>query len=1456
MSLQTQKLVMVGLGVEGDVPPNSPNSIQPPLVNGIHLRWAFEPESGFPWYGFYLFRRPSRQGERTCISSSLRELKPGRWTSSEFSSQAGIISSDQNLVLTDDFPPSGQVEFDLDGRSYLSFNLPPGKLAHSVTVTVGFRKEAGSDDKITCVSFLDRKAGKGPNPLDEQKVQFTVLNNKGSLESQSEIIQADTTSGPLSGLACGFTLEITLPAPASAVQLYLTSLTGAAEISVLDGRGGIIDSTNFGGQQNKPERLKLGGKGITRVTIKSSKAKLLLHEFCYGTGNAAPPTRKEAKVTAFMGEVAVAEATPAALPGDVMAATLEADAISHIKLSQTQAALIDVCYESVSDGATAGWSPIREFNYPLCLPVTHPDYPGTGNAPVDQVAAEATALSRKVYPLPVGWVGDTFSELHEMLIKLVAGGPSGPPMDSKTMQVNGIPAPDDPEVALIIPELSILNMVLLASLSPALAQMLGLYWVDQTAPPGQAFDYLIVADYTGQGGRDFTKILSIIQQSGFADLDGYIVFNKRVGQAVPLPAPANPRAYALPGGTLRARDKSLVDASNNAGLRWDVDTDGTSILSPSHPIMYHVWRAYLGNTDLPGSPASFSLITKDAPVIVTVPLDSQAVPQRSPDWPPIPLHYINRGLAEGWYSFQVSGIDIFGRHSPNSASASWYEWTPRPDPVPWYYQEPPGDRSINSTAIRLLDKIPPPPPTGIEAYALDAKDPTVIKDVIYDNWFSSLRGDKKQRRGGEKQLTRDEKEKIIGLRVRWKWPQAHKNQAPDTKEFRIYYHPGMINTLAGRTTAVTSVGNDHSDVTTDISNTRPADAYAGTWLRIGAHSFPVVSSYAGSPLRLKVRNLIFSQRPGMDVPFVLIIPAAYSAGTVSPTSRSRIVSGTGTNWNANLAGQSLRVEGHLGAYKIQSVDSPEQITLERNYCGRTGINMTYDISHPLFTDFAKATNWDERYYVVDYNEDMTEYEVLLPADTDTFRGGLLLEPTPEEPIVYGHVGVSAADYRTHTPDNPKWATGRWGDRTGNEGPVGPPAMVFRVKRDKPIPPVPPVDADRVFATPADYHGHSYYTYRYNWKPTVKTHVFRAMDDAVFKVDWARRPRANLSVSDTGIFPDASIDPRWDSLKRQQVADKLNQLNSFGNDADGTALAMAYYRTLSNDSLRILAGLPGNERAFSQITIQPLDPDDPANADRRGPESPDNYVPDPNLRAYVATLDGRSTNRYFFRAQYVDGAHNRSELSLSGPPVWLKKVVPPRAPVWINVLGGDREITLKWYPNRESDLAEYRIYRTDQEANARDWRLMTRIHTDTVTDGNPMSYPAEKNWVDSVPGGVTQYYRLVAVDTSGNISSPSAVAMGRAFDESCPAPPQWNAIQPGSELGSIELSWTSTQSDLTCLVQQSVKDTNVWINLSSWLPRSIYTFTYNNRESGLVYEYRLRVIDKDGKQNKDFNTIVN
>lgn len=1615
MALQSRKdLAMVGLGVLGDSPPNP---AQPPLVDGIHLRWGFGSNAGFPWYGFYLFRRPHRGGAPLLLSGVTGDLRPGPLPARQLVTPHGQFSSDTNLVLTDDFPPAGAVEFDLDGRGFLRFALPSAEPARRVDVRIGFRPRTGEPSPTRqCVTFIGRPQGRDANPKTEQGVRFEVRDQRGRPRPHTTIRSRQTSGGPVSGLDCEWQLEITLPRPASFVELTLTAFGSPATIEAFSKDGTTISTARMQHDRNRdPETLRLTGDGIAGIGIRARqnppRTRTLLHELCFGTGMIP-----QIRLTALSGTVPVAHATASGQAGQVVSTALEFDAISAIELSTGSAALVDLGLVAVSQDAVVGWEPVPGFPTPMRLPVTRPDYPsspgqaedlagarvlarsrirygdpdrltaapvriptagtvfvvvgspivegaGTGwdddlSGSVFQVSGDATAyailavlapdrlvLSRgyggatgagKVYAIS----HDDFGQLHDSLVHLVSGGSAAGPMVDRAipapvheqgmvsvadgspavmgsgtnwginlvglaLQIAGeqsnytIAAVDSPThltlnrpyvgpsaatkpyaiaVALrspgsgiddpLMPSQPLLDLVLLATLDPAAAQMVGLYWVDGTANPGVAYDYLLVADYAGRGELDAAKTLAVLEQAGFQDLEGYIAFKMRMAAAPPLAPPEGLRAYALPASGADQTGAS-AHVSTLAGLRWDLGVTDFGELLPGRALLYHLWRADLGVREPASEPPAdrYELLTRDRPLLVAEPeLPPGVTPQRPADWPPFELYAIDRPRSHGWYSYRVNGIDLFGRHNPSSAAAAWYQWEPPPDPRPPYYQDPPGHRPIHPFALNLPDTIPPPAPTGIEAYALDTADPTVLKDTAYVAWRDALTASAWYRA-----LSEEQKRDLIGLRMRWLWTVAHAEQAPDLREFRIYYHggaSGQMNALLGNVLSASEVGLTESVVETNIANARPAGAYAGTSLQIGQNSFAVVTNEAGNRLRLQVKNVGAKDdvRPSAGERCTVAIPPIYAEGSVSVENGSETVTGAGANWTAHLIGMPMRFAGELTEYTVLKADSPTQLTLDRAYAGVNGTGRGYGIRHPLFVDYGSPINWEDRYHVVDADDfvlvtmdgqTLRQYEVFLPTGQGADRRGLPLEPSRADPVAYAHVGVTAADDKDEVPDDPKWAGMRWGNRPGNEGRLGSPAKIFRVLRESPKPPAPPPDAPRAFATPADYHGRSFYTYR--WRPVahLKTHVSRALDDALFKADWVQRPRGALGPSQTEFFPDPTVEPRWNNAKRRQVANELNRLNDFSHDAAGTEQAMGYYRGLSNDALHVLAGLPGNERAFAQITIQPLDPDDPANADRRGPDSPDAYTPDPHLRAYADALDGRSTNRYFYRAAYVDGAHNRSGLGLSSPPVYLPNVVPPGTPLLAGVTGGDGEVVLRWASNREPDLAAYRIYRSDMAVRARDVRLMDLVQIVNVPADAPAARPPEAEWRDNtVVPYVENHYRITAVDTAGNESPPTISAVSRGYSTlplDPPAAAAVNRVGVGANQ-LVRVTWTGLPG-VTVLVQRRVSGTSFWRTVDTWSQHGASMLDDRGAERAEAYQYRLRARDLSGRLSEPSTVIT-
>ncbi|MDA0167649.1 hypothetical protein OJ998_01005 [Solirubrobacter taibaiensis] len=1185
----------------------------------------------------------------------------------------------------------------------------------------------------------------------------------------------------------------------------------------------------------------------------------------------------EIVATALLQHVPVIDQRGAGKAGQVLTIELPSDAISEVVIAGAPAALVAVRYLPVTTGDLIGWQAVPKFPYPLGLPVAHPDYP---LSQASLAAAEAVALARIRYGPAAAWAGGRFAALHAVLLDLVVGGPSGPAMADKVAAVS--PTPPDPQLRM--PAQSPLDLVLLGALDPALAQIAGLYWLDDTVASNDVYDYLVVADHAGRLGGSPTTALQHLNNNGWAEVDAFIVFGRSLTPgAADLASPVNARAYALPDAP---RTSSPTGGAGVAGVRWDLGTAPTGELLPDSAVLYHVWRADLGGAQ-PNAPGSnFKSLTAAAPVLVgDLPAGAPPPPDPPSDWPPARLrpHYVDRGLAEGWYGYRVSGIDLFGRHSTESVDAPWYQWDPAPDPEPWYYIQPPADKQVHPFAVGLLDKVPPPPPTGVEAAALDAQDPTVLQDAAYTAWRAGLAPSERT---------------VLGLRVRWQWPYSHRLQAPDTREFRIYLRSGRANALLGATGTITETSATETTVDTTIANTRAADAYTGCRLQIGAEAFTVLGSDAGTPLRVRVSNLgaDHAVRPAPSKPCTVAIPDG----------------------------------------------------------------------HPLYIDYAEPTTWASRMYVVAYGDaarsqqvadaagnPLRLYDVFLPWPGDSQRPALPLSASTAEPIAYAQVGVSATDDKTHTGDAPQWAASPWGGaaRFGNESRVGGPATIFVVHRTPPNPPtLPPMDSARVWATPADYRSESHYTFRWVPAANLRLHVMRAIDDSVFNVDWEGRPGwaalDPLTPADRALFPTES---RWDVAKLQQVAAELNALRALKVGGATKAQAMSAYRALSNDALRVLAGLPSNERAFGQLTIQPLDPGDPANADRRGPDSPAGYTPDAALRAYVDVLDGRASNRVFYRAAYTDAAHNRSGLSLSTPPVYLPDARPPSPPRILKALGGQRRIQLEWSPPPEPALDRYLVYRTQEESRGRDVRLMGAPvadlpaavlvvrgsmldlgTTDAVTvervyaaagfdpaldlltgqtaaqylsapaapvagsvsglstlgptpvvavyrdSRNGLQRTALPNrayvWVDEGLTGARTYHHRVVATRVGEMpagpvtvrSQPSELSAARAVDLTPPAPPtittlEWvrvgldGTVYPHADpvpagatrLPAVRIVWTSTDPALASIVQFTEDVGGGFVNASGWLPRGVYQYVHPNERTFQSHTYRIKVLSAAG-----------
>ena len=653
--------------------------------------------------------------------------------------------------------------------------------------------------------------------------------------------------------------------------------------------------------------------------------------------------------------ITVARAVAAGQAGEVATATLEAAAIDEVVVAGADdAALVDLCIQPLAALVSGGWKPVEGTAQPICLPVAAPGYP-CPTAPTSFAAAQALGLSRVRYGPPSAWAGAPFADLHDRLRVLVTGGPppGGTAMADRFESIVGSPPPP-PEAggAIVAPTQRPLDLLLLASLNAAIAEILGLAWLDATAQPGVHYDYLLLADHDGSlgsvgGALDFLASTT----PNFSVIDGFLLLDVAVGPAPPLDPPAAGQAVALPGSTI-APDAGgpVIDGTNNAGLTWDRQQVG-DVLAPGAPILYHVWRAALGNDETPDLAADgdFGLITESGPLpVARAVLNPPSVPSQPDDWPPFALQYVDRALPDGWYGYRVSAIDIFGRHSGNGPSAAWHQWAPPPVPLPWYYRDPPSDQVLDPGAIRLLDKLAPPPPPAVEATALAPDDPTVLADAAWQSWRASLNA--------------AERDSVVGLRVRWRWGAVQQRQAPDTREFRVYVEPAPANTLRGRVTAVTAASVTESLITTDIANVQGIDAFAGATIHVAGSGFVVAGSDAVSPLRLRVRNIGQADdvAPAPRERISLSIPAGHALHTdlSQAAAWARRMAVAGFDEHVTVSGDEREYE-----LLLPLAGSPD----------RAGLDLPTTLGEPVATALIGVTAADDKPHTLDARGDPARF---------------------------------------------------------------------------------------------------------------------------------------------------------------------------------------------------------------------------------------------------------------------------------------------------------------------------------------------------------------------------------------------------------------------------------------------------------------------------------------------------
>jgi fibronectin type 3 domain-containing protein len=153
-------------------------------------------------------------------------------------------------------------------------------------------------------------------------------------------------------------------------------------------------------------------------------------------------------------------------------------------------------------------------------------------------------------------------------------------------------------------------------------------------------------------------------------------------------------------------------------------------------------------------------------------------------------------------------------------------------------------------------------------------------------------------------------------------------------------------------------------------------------------------------------------------------------------------------------------------------------------------------------------------------------------------------------------------------------------------------------------------------------------------------------------------------------------------------------------------------------------------------------------------------------------------RYRYEVRAVDLVRRESAAS-AGATVTVIDDTPPRTPSGVEAVPGEGVVTVSWEPTPDTDIVGYHVERStglDQPYQ--------RLTQTTV----PANTPYEDR---TAVGGTPYFYRVVAVDDSGNVGRPSNAIAVLPVDTTPPSPPSGLTISPNGR--TLEARWTASAS---------------------------------------------------------------
>ncbi|MFH1353304.1 MAG: hypothetical protein ABIH68_07015, partial [bacterium] len=219
---------------------------------------------------------------------------------------------------------------------------------------------------------------------------------------------------------------------------------------------------------------------------------------------------------------------------------------------------------------------------------------------------------------------------------------------------------------------------------------------------------------------------------------------------------------------------------------------------------------------------------------------------------------------------------------------------------------------------------------------------------------------------------------------------------------------------------------------------------------------------------------------------------------------------------------------------------------------------------------------------------------------------------------------------------------------------------------------------------------------------------------------------------------------------------------------------------------------------------------------------------------LADIQGDTS--YYFVIWTADEVMNWSGIS-NVAPGWTLDNVAPSAPAGLSAIAGDTEVSLSWTENEEDDLGYYNVYRS---TNGSGWITASSATLTVFTN-------------TGLVNNATYWWRVTAVDTSGNESSYSNVASTMPVDMMPPANPAGMYGEISADGKTFTLRWSTVTRNHDEMMSTDIAGYKVYSSTSEFGPFEFVLATAqiqcSVQKEELTHYYAVKAVDTSGNESE-------